>query len=49
LIWALSQLADRALPIIIDTPLGRLDTIHRKKKKLLREKGAIEANTFEEI
>jgi len=29
LIWALSQLADRALPIIIDTPLGRLDTIHR--------------------
>lgn len=29
LVSALSQIADRALPIIIDTPLGRLDTEHR--------------------
>ncbi len=29
LIWALSQIADRDLPIVIDTPLGRLDSIHR--------------------
>jgi DNA sulfur modification protein DndD len=29
LIWALSQIADRELPIVIDTPLGRLDSIHR--------------------
>jgi DNA sulfur modification protein DndD len=29
LISALSQLTERALPIIIDTPLGRLDTLHR--------------------
>jgi len=29
LIWALSQIADRNLPIVIDTPLGRLDSIHR--------------------
>ena len=29
LIWALSKLAERDLPVVIDTPLGRLDTIHR--------------------
>lgn len=29
LIWALSQLANRSLPVVIDTPLGRLDSIHR--------------------
>jgi len=29
IIWALSQLAEHSLPIVIDTPLGRLDTIHR--------------------
>ncbi|MCG8607454.1 DNA sulfur modification protein DndD, partial [bacterium] len=29
LIWALSKLANRSLPVVIDTPLGRLDTIHR--------------------
>lgn len=29
LIWALSQIAARDLPIVIDTPLGRLDSIHR--------------------
>lgn len=29
LIWALSRLAERDLPVVIDTPLGRLDTIHR--------------------
>jgi len=29
LIWALSQLANRNLPVVIDTPLGRLDSKHR--------------------
>lgn len=29
LIWALSQLTSRSLPIVIDTPLGRLDSEHR--------------------
>lgn len=29
LIWALAKLANRNLPVIIDTPLGRLDTVHR--------------------
>ena len=29
LIWALSQLTNRSLPIVIDTPLGRLDSQHR--------------------
>ncbi|MFQ5685953.1 MAG: DNA sulfur modification protein DndD [Candidatus Scalindua sp.] len=30
LIWALSRLANVNLPVVIDTPLGRLDTIHRE-------------------
>lgn len=29
LLWALSKLSGRSLPIIIDTPLGRLDSKHR--------------------
>jgi len=29
LLWALSKLSGRALPIIIDTPLGRLDSKHK--------------------
>lgn len=31
LIWALAKLANRDLPVIIDTPLGRLDKQHRSK------------------
>lgn len=31
LIWALRNLANRSLPIVIDTPLGRLDSKHRIK------------------
>ncbi|MEX3623293.1 DNA sulfur modification protein DndD [Viridibacillus arvi] len=30
LIWALTKASDLKLPIVIDTPLGRLDSIHRK-------------------
>jgi DNA sulfur modification protein DndD len=30
LIWALSKLANKAIPLIIDTPLARLDSEHRK-------------------
>ncbi len=30
LIWALSKLANRSLPVVIDTPLGRLDSVHRE-------------------
>ena len=30
LIWALSEISDRPLPFIIDTPLGRLDQEHRE-------------------
>ncbi|HRK07561.1 MAG TPA: DNA sulfur modification protein DndD [Pseudobdellovibrionaceae bacterium] len=29
LLWALSKLSGRALPIVIDTPLGRLDSQHK--------------------
>jgi len=29
LIWAMSQIANRSLPVVIDTPLGRLDVEHR--------------------
>ena len=30
LLWALVQVSGKKLPIIIDTPFGRLDSIHRK-------------------
>lgn len=29
--WALSELSDRKLPLIIDTPLGRMDNLNRKR------------------
>lgn len=31
LIWALRQVSGRSLPVIIDTPLARLDKIHRRR------------------
>ena len=34
-LWAFARVADRALPIVIDTPLARLDRQHRDQ--LLRE------------
>ncbi|WP_129677572.1 DNA sulfur modification protein DndD [Candidatus Chloroploca sp. Khr17] len=30
LLWALRSVSGRALPIIVDTPMGRLDSTHRK-------------------
>lgn len=30
LLWALRAISGRALPIIVDTPMGRLDSTHRK-------------------
>lgn len=35
LLWALAKVSERPLPVIIDTPLARLDNAHREK--LLRE------------
>ncbi|BBD08437.1 DNA sulfur modification protein DndD [Desulfovibrio ferrophilus] len=31
MLWALTKASGRALPVIIDTPLGRLDSDHRRK------------------
>jgi len=30
LLWSLAKLSNKTMPLIIDTPLGRLDSIHRK-------------------